>query len=293
MKKIVAVMMCCLLVALSGCSGGYQRTIFEDCMLEEKLAQHIDENTKVVNTSDESFPDRLPVYWISERRISDKEYRQMIKQLGIENERDIDHRGNVINGTIKDFHSDDFEDFNLTDEELEKLAWETFGKLPFIEGTYEYCGITSDYTLSDSTGTHLVRVGVSFRRTLDGIQIRGDDQCDLYFDNTGLVEIYVELYNYTKIGNMAVVSLESASSKIKNPDSFSIDTKNSAQWSGVADTLRVERNELVFYNQDELGCTVLQPVYRFAGTAADADGTQAKFNAIVIAIPDTYTYESE
>lgn len=274
--------------------GRYKRISFDGETLGETLSQYIDEDTEVVNTATESFSDRFSVYKISERKISYKEFQQMLKQLGIENSRYIDWHGNVINGTIKDYSSTDVEDFNMPDEELEKLAWETFNKLPFIEGTYEYCGITRTYTISsDSIGTRIFRVGVSFRRVLDGIQIRGSDQCDLYFDNTGLVEIFVKLYNYKKIGTMDMIPLESASSRIKNPDSFSIDTEDPAQGLGIVDTLQVERNELIFYNQYYLGCTILQPAYRFVGTAADADGRQAKFKSLVIAIPESYTYEEK
>ncbi len=212
------------------------------------MVEHIDEDTKVVNTASETFSDRFPVYKISERKISNREFRQMLEQFGLENNGDIRLYGNVINGTIKSVNHTDIDDFNMSDEELDKLAWETFNKLPFIEGTYEYCGITRTDTISDSIGTHVVSVGVSFSRTLDGIPIIGCDQCDLYFDNTGLVEIFVRVYDYRKIGTMDLVTLESASSKIKNPDALTID-EDAAQSPRIFDTLHVERNELVYYNQ--------------------------------------------
>lgn len=295
MKRTVSVIicLCCLLITLSGCSAQYKRISFDSECFRETLTKYIDEDTEVVNTATESFSDRCSVYAISERNISKKEFRKMLKQLGIENHGDVHLEGNVINGTIKTVPDSSANEFNMPDEELEKLAWETFNKLPFIEGTYEYCGITRDYTVSDSAGTRIVRVGVSFRRTLDGIQIRGSDQCDLYFDNTGLVEIFVKLYDYKKIGAMDLISLESASARIKDPDSFGLDLGQPMMKLGTVDTLHVERNELAFYNQNYRGCTILQPAYRFVGTATDSDGRQAEFKSIVIAVPDSYTYEEE
>ncbi len=300
MKKVISIFLiiCCFLLALSGCSTAtkYKRISFDSDTLGEEVEQYIDESTEVVNTADESFSGQFPVYKISERKISEKEFQTMLKQLEIGEiaSRDIELKENIINGTIKSVTDYSAGEFHLTDEELEKLAWETFNKLPFMEGTYTYDGITKNYTISsDATGTIITRVGVSFRRVIDDIRILGSEQCDLYFDNTGLVEIFIKRYNYERISTMNLLSLSSAFSRIKNPDSFRIYTEPSEPKLGMLDTLRVEQCELVFYNQYYRGCTILQPVYDFIGTATDADGKQEKFKAKIIAIPDSHTYESE
>lgn len=294
MKRIITVIIfCCSLLALSGCSSKYLRISFSSDTLADESTNHIDKDTAVINTSNETFPKQFPVYKITERKISENEYKQMLKQLGIEEyERFIPLEGNEINAIFKPI-GNSIEAFSMSDEELEALAWETFNKLPFIEGTYKYVGITVRDTLSDSTGSRLTRVGVSFRRVLDGIPVLGNDKCDLYFDNTGLAELFIKLYDYDKVDNMDLVPLDSASSLIKNPDDFYIDTDDSEQKLEIADTLKVEQIELEFYNQFYRGCTILQPVYKFTGTAADANGVQAEFRSRVIAIPEAYTYESE
>ena len=48
---------------------------------------------------------------------------------------------------------------------------------------------------------------------------------------------------------------------------------------------------LLLINQHLNGCTILQPVYSFMGNAEDTKGMQSEFNAWVIAIPESYTYE--
>lgn len=296
MKKTVSAIVFCILIALFGCSGStqYKRISFDRDTLEEELSQYVDGNTKVVHAADKSFPDEFPVYQISERKISEEEFQTMLKQLeiGESASKDIKLEGNTVNGTIKSVTDESAGEFHLTDEELEQLAWETFNKLSFMEGTYKYDGITKNYTVSSgATGSYVTRVGVSFRRMIDDIEILGSEQCDLYFDNTGLVEIFIKRYNYEKIGSMDLVPLESVSSKIKRPDSFEIYTEPSEPKLGMLDTLRVERSELVFYNQYYRGCTILQPVYDFIGTATDTSGKQEKFTSKIIAIPDSYTYE--
>lgn len=290
------VTICCFSLILFGCSSStkYKRINLSSDTLGEELAQHVNEDTIVINTADEKFPEQFPVYEISERKISEEEFQTMLKQLEIGEmaSKYIELDGNTINGTIRDdSHSGEF---CLPDEKLEKLAWETFNKLPFMEGIYQYDGITRTYTLSSNEiGTITTSVGVSFRRVIDGIKIVGSEQCDLYFDNTGLTEIFIKRYNYEKIGTMDMVTLESASSRIKNPDSFIIYTKSSEPELGMLDTLRVETRELLFYNQYYRGCTILQPVYNFIGIATDADGRQEKFKSKIIAIPNSYTYEGE
>lgn len=296
MKKLIFIfaLLCCVLFALSGCTTKYKRISLNSSeTLGEELNQHIDKATSIVNTANEKFPNQLPIYKISERKISKEEFQQMIKQLGIDYSKRLHLEENKISGDVKYEASTAVGEFNMTDEELEKLAWDTFNKLPFIEGDYEYFGITETITTHNSKGTHIDSVGVSFRRVLDGVRVIGEDRCNLYFDNAGLMEVYIKLYNYEKIGTMDLMPLESASSKLKKPDAFQIFTEPLEPKLGMVDTLQIKQINLLLVNQYSRECTILQPVYSYNGTATDVNDKQEEFNSKIIAIPEAYTYESD
>lgn len=297
MKKITLVIMCCFLLILSGCSKKFQRINFNDDALGEALTEYVDADTKVVATLDESFPSQFPICEISRREISTEEFQQMLQNLGVEDQNTSVYQfkldGNKITGSLASITDISRGYFDMTEEELEELAWETFEKLPFIDGTYEYLGIKSTTTISDSDGIHITRAGVSFRRLLGDVRIVGSDQCYLYFDGTGLVELNIELYKYKETGSMDMITLDNAFARVTNPDAFSIDAENATQTLGTVDTLQVDQIKLLYVNQYNQGCTILQPVYNFIGTAIDKNGGQAEFNSIVIAIPESNTYECE
>ena len=82
--------------------------------------------------------------------------------------------------------------------------------------------------------------------------------------------------------------MDEAESRIKPPDSFTIEAN-----FGKANTLQVDNVNLRLVNQYSSGCTILQPVYNFVGTAIKEDGSKAEFISRVIAIPESYTYEKE
>ncbi len=296
MKKSIIFFICCIML-LSGCSARYKRISFNNDTPDGHINEYINDNTAVINDiKGENFT-QFPVYKISEREITEEEVQEMFKQLGFDSEYastrfKLDK--NRISGTLYNFTDvsrKDYDAANMTDAELEKLAWDTFKKIPFLEGTYEYMGIRGEQTRSDSEGTHLERVGVSFRRVIDGIRVLGEDECFLYFDGDGLVEIYIELYEYEKTGTLDLVPLEDASSKIKEPDLFVFDSETSMSGFGGIDELQTEKVNLLFYNQYSDGCTILQPVYAFIGTATNGKGEKAEFKSVVIAIPDSYTYD--
>ncbi len=288
MKKYIAVILCLFLLSLTGCSTQYKRISFADEALGDT---YVNENTKIIYTANDSFSEEIPVYKISKRNISNKEFKQMLKQLGLtENESSFELDGNRVSGTLASYTDTSRGYFDMSDEELEELSWDTFNNLPFIEGTYEYLGIKSTDTISSSTETHITRVGVSFRRLIDGVRIIGNELCNLYFDGSGLVEINIELYDYDKIDTIDMISLESASERIKTPDSLSINSEASKQDIAMLETMQVEKVNLLYVNQYRDDCEVLQPIYNFTGVATDVNGRQAKFNSIVIAIPEKYTY---
>ncbi len=296
MKKYFLLMLCCFLLLMSACSTKYQRIRLNKDAMGTNLANHISADTVVNNTVEATFPNRLPIYKISKHNVSIQEFQQMLQQLGFSDDPSYPYdvfkrEGNKVYCNLADFTDFSrgyFDDLDMTEAELEKLAWDTFHKIPFLEGNYEYGGIRGKDTLSDSKGEHIARVCVSFYRLIDNIRVIGNERCNLWFDGSGLVAIDITLFDYSKTGTMDMVTLEDATAKIKTPDAFSIDVNN-----GVANTLQVDRIKLLLVNQYSDGCTILQPVYNFIGTATMEDGTQAEFSSKIIAIPESYTYESE
>ena len=274
---------------LVSCSSQYKRISFDSETLGETLAEHIDENTEVVYKANDSFSEEFPIYRISKHKISDSEFKLMLKNLGLtEDDTRVKLDGNKITGTLASYTDTSRGYFNMSDEELEKLAWDTFNKLTFIEGSYEYLGIKSTDKISSSNAEHVTRVGVSFRRLIDGIRIVGNDQCYLYFDGSGLVEINAEVYDYEEVDTVEAIPLKTATESVKKPDSFSI-----KQNIGILKTLQVDKVKLLYVNQYREDCDMLQPVYNFIGTATDIEGNKEEFNSIVIAIPEKYTYTEE
>ncbi len=286
MKRSIAVVLCCLLLILSGCKQQqYKRISFSTEEPRESL-KHIDEETKVEMVATGVSLTQIPIYEISERPITDEEVQIMQQQLGITDTL-IEVDGNYINEIFGPRDGS----FTMTDEELEKIAWETFEKLPFMDGTFEYLGITGRSERSDSEGTRVTSVLVTFRRTLGGIRVLGNEICWLGFNDDGLTQIFVRLYKYKEIGTMDVLSIDTVSESIKSPDRLvlSIPTMDGL---GMFQTMQVEEVMPLLINQHfSKGCTILQPVYSFRGTAFDTEGINPEFNAWIIAIPDKYTYE--
>lgn len=297
-KKIVTIALCCLAITLSGCSANkYQRISFNNQTLGQKLEYYIDNDTEVVNEVEKDFPSTLPIYKVSKRKITKDEIKKMGEQLGIsastmKNPFEVED-GNYLYGEVASSDDGVRGYFDMADEELEKLSWDIFKKLPFMDGKedeYEYLGIKATTTISDSEGEHLCRVGVSFRRRLDGMRVLGCDRCFLYFDGSGLVEVSIELYEYKKVGTMETVPLNEAESKIKEPDSF--DVEATGQLKKIS-RLQTDDISFLWCNQYVDGCEILEPMYVFSGTATDVEGTQGEFTSIVVGIPEKYTYEKK
>lgn len=293
-KPFIAYLLCCILLLLCGCNTKptkYKRISFNNETLGETL-NSVNENTAVINKANKSFQAQMPIYEIRKCGISEQKFHQMEEQLGITKWYWNDFDGYEIHSLIAPYNDPArgyFYTLNMTDDELEELAWETFNKIPFIDGEYEYLGITSTYTLWNSKeGERITAVTVSFRRLIDGIRVIGNDVCDLTFDGSGLQEMHIALYNYKKIGTMDVVPMADAVTKIKTPDSFSIDKE-----TDIVKTMQVDRVKLLLVNQYSRGCTILQPLYNFIGTATLEDESQTGFSSKVIAIPESMTYEEE
>lgn len=288
MRKHFLVLICCALLVLNGCSHKYKRINLSTATLSEDLSNHINAGTLVKNSASDSVPSELPIYKITKRTITKQEFEQMKQQLNLSSDTNkFEQNGNAINGWFSDFGKGRF---TMTEEELSTIAHETFSKLPFMEGDYEYSGIRGQDTLSSASGETITRVLVSFYRLLDGIRVIGNERCDMWFDDSGLVEIHIERYNYTPSGTMNTISLEDAVSRIKSPDAFSIDYPDAGR-TCIANELRVDEIKVLLVNQYTNGCTILQPVYNFMGTANLENRTAVAFSSKVIAVPETYTYE--
>lgn len=270
-------------------SEKYKRISFEEELLGERENPHINEDTLVVNNVQQTFATQLPIYEIIPRNITQQEFEAIKAALQLPDDNggsiDLELDGNRLyyNGAYFTDNSRGY--FDMTDEELEQEAWKVFNQIPFLKGEYMYMGKKAEMKLIDSKGEHITRVGVRFQFMLDGCRVAGDHSIMLYFDGSGLVEIIIKLFEYNQIGVMALVSLEDAEARIKTPDGFEFDA------SGMIQTLQVEDVQLLWISQYSRGCTILQPIYKFSGTATMEDGTQEEFVSKIIAIPESYTYE--
>ena len=267
----------------------YKRISFEQGSLGEGENPHINEDTIVVNNVQQTFAAQLPIYEIIPRNITQQEFEAIKAALQLPDDNggsiDLELDGNRLyyNGAYFTDNSRGY--FDMTDEELEQEAWKVFNQIPFLKGEYMYMGKKAEMKLIDSEGEHITRVGVRFQFMLDGCRVAGDHSVMLYFDGSGLVEIIINLFEYKQIGVMDLVSLEDAEARIKTPDDFVFDA------SGTIQTLQVEDVQLLWISQYSQGCTILQPIYTFSGTAIMEDGTQEEFVSKIIAIPESYTYE--
>ena len=306
MKKLVVV--CSLLLLFTGCAREqkitentstnqtttlqpehqFQRISLESETLGDKLDYYIKEDTVVVNDVDQEISTKLPVYESKERTITEKEFQQIQNKLGTsEGTSDPNNwmlEGNSITGNFGDYLSGTA---TMSEEELAVQAQNAFDQIPFLEGDYVYFGICGRTTIENSEGIQTTRIMVTFCRVLDGVRVIGNDRCDMWFNDTGLVGIAIDLFDYEQIGTIDMIALEEAEAQIKDPDAFDIKTDSNS----AADKLQVEKCELLLINQNSRGCNILQPVYIFKGTATLENGAQAEFTSEIIAIPEAYTYE--
>lgn len=294
-KRLLAILLCGALLLLCGCNTGlkkYKRISFESETLGEQLS-YIKDDTVVINNTHETFSTQIPIYQIKERAISEEECQQICDNLNLEEKQHYYFKlsGNYLNISLASVVDFERGYFDMTEEDGEKLAWEAFNKIPFMEGDYECIGIRDKYVHSDNEGSHIARAGFVFCRVLDGVRVVDGDKCTLFFDGSGLVEISIRLYDYEKIGTMDMVPLAEAEARFKEPDDFDIGTASSQPVKKEVETLRTESVALRLVNQYSRGCTILQPIYYFKGTATYKDGYEAAFSSKIIAIPESMTYE--
>lgn len=296
-KRIVAMFICCVLLLLSACNAKslaelrkYKRISFESETLGDETAK-ISEETNVTFIAMETFQTEMPIYTISKHAVSKQELDKMEENLGITKWHWKDTDGYEVLYRVAPYSDPgrgSFYTLNMSDTELEELAWETFNKIPFLDGEYEYVGKTGEMTVwtMESGEYQATEVTVSFCRRIDGVRVVGNEKCNLTFDASGLVEIHVAMFDYKKTGTMDMVSLEDAKERVKTPDYFSVEQDVDAMKE-----LCVERIQLSLVNQFSRGCTILQPIYTFYGAATLEGGNQTEFKSRVIAIPEEMTYE--
>jgi hypothetical protein len=295
MKKIIALMLCLVLVLLSGCNTSpkkYKRISFKGDTMSEEF-DYLHDDTVVINSAEKNISTQVPIYEIAERVISDNERQLLMASLGLPtNPRVFKHEGNRIVISLVGVTDSSRGYFDMTEEDAVEEAWKLFRRIPFIDGEYECIGIRESYTRSDRDGKHILRAGVTFCRLLDGIRVTGNDSCTLTFDGSGLVGVSITLFDYKKVGTMDLVPIEAAEAKLKAPDDFDIGTLEKQPYKKV-ETMEVNRVGLRMVNQHSRGCSILQPIYFYSGVATLEDGTQEEFSSKVIAIPEEMTYEEE
>lgn len=308
MKRIIALI---LLLNLLFCSCSSNNTKYKRIDIsvqtldgeKSDLEQTVNWRTKIESTQNDIFTTTMPVYEITPLVVSRSQLKLFAEHLGVYTNSESDFSDTCIeteHGTVS-LQNDNYlyystdhveEPMTQSDDDLVEEAKRIFNALPIFEGEYECMGVQSVQTLTESDElSYIVSKRIAFRKVIDGVRVLGNEICNLYFDADGLYTIRMELYNYTKVGEIPMLSLDDAIDKIKDADAFSVDADETT-FSGVADKLTVERVKLLYVNQYSEGCTILQPVFNLMGTAENDSGT-AEFSAKIIAIPEKYTYEDD
>lgn len=285
----------------------YKRINIAESALVDEAKNAVTSETNVKVTLTDKFSDIMPVLEITPRKISEDDFVKFAEELNIRgtiNKRSDGSMGIVseegmlvLEGNELQYTKSAHVETAMTqsDEEIVEEAEKIFESFALFDGEYQCMGVQSTQTARSATkledGTvevgeeYVISKRVGFRRVIEGYRVLGDEQYSFYFDTEGLYSIRVVLFDYQKVGELPMLTLEQAISKVKSPDNFSIEDS----FSGHADLLIVERVNLLFVNQYSDGCTILQPVFNLMGTAENETG-KAEFSSKVIAIPEKYTY---
>lgn len=300
MKKTTSFISIILILSallMSGCS--YRRISFgSEQALGEMCFEYIDENTKAICNVENTFPEKMPIYKIREREITDSEYQKTLEVLNVSEEKplsgqSIERNGNYLHISLDSYASTSRGFYDMTDEELEASSREIFSKLPFYEGkNYVYADEVESYVYRDGNGSHYLRKGACFTRVTDeGYRIKGDS-CFIIFDGSGFVELRLSLFDYEKTSDeMKLISFEEAKERILTPDSFTqhIDSLNPFT-IGMIDNIEISKVSIYYVNQFKNGSKILEPVYSFTGEATDVRGNKAGVTSVVIALPESFKY---
>jgi len=314
MKKRLISLLLVVVLLLSACNmqkeGDYKRIslVAETVGDNDDVVQtNLVRKAKVESIATETYSDKMPVYKIIPRTISQEEFQKIVDFWGIDEplmdstderfhassvyrDKSVSVVGNEISCSRSDLKS---EPITKSDEELKEDAKAIFDTLPLIEGDYECLGVTSLWTVYENSESSYVETKrVSFRRLIDGVRVIGNDICDFYFNANGLYMAEIRFFDYEKIDEFDMMTLDEAISKVKAPDAFVLESDTNKNFSGAADKLTIKRTKLLFVNQYSDGCEILQPVYNLMGTAENAGGS-VDFSSRIIAIPEKYTYTAD
>lgn len=315
MKITAVLLIVCILLSMTGCSfkmiepaHQFKRLQFdnEDLGNGTSWEEKITDSMEYSYEAKETFSSTLPVYEITPRIITDSELeslRESLDNLITDPARKmvIWREDNLLDApmicgervnTKSHFFPEDVPDFNMSDSELKHLAQQVFDSIPFIDTPYVYLDGTRGYSSSSTDDTeHLRTVFVYFVPVINGMNVYSSDHIVMIFDQYGLLFFQFVLFRYQQIGQINLVPLEDAKSRILNPDELgSHDQANS--FTNLK-SMTIERLEMNYYNYYYTGNTVLQPVYHFIGTAVDENGKSTRINSVVNAVPEEYTYIPE
>jgi len=170
------------------------------------------------------------------------------------------------------------------------MARELFDTLPALKYQYECVGVSAVVSTTENGETIPLRKTIAFRKIISNMRVIGNDQLNIYFDANGICEFKIDFVEYEQIGEMDLVPFDEAAKRVKTPDVFVLYDDNDTI-TGAAKRLKVEKVKMLLINQSGEGCTILQPIYNFIGTAENEIGS-AEFHSRIIAIPDKYTYDA-
>ena len=295
----------------------YKRVSFGDQTLGDgqDWSDIVSRSTKIEMNNTDTFDTAFPVYKITPHVFNAEDVKRLAECFGVTGVEPVtnvkDSIGIHISRGRKQidvyctlgeiglptlvymYNNDDhYESREMTQtvEELESAAREIFSKLQFIDGEYEYVGITSTQTVSKPNGPEIQGRRLSFRRLINGTRVVGNGGIDMYFNIDGLEQLRITAFDYEQIDTLDMIPLNTALKKVKDPDGYSIDWKGSPDYTGKADSIVINQVKLLYVNQYSEGCTILQPVYNFIGEAVNESG-EIHINARIIAIPEKYTYD--
>lgn len=275
--------------------------------LDSVLDATITDSTKIENLSVEKYSDKFPIWNITPHEVTKAEAEAFIERFGLgEGNYSKVGTGNHFNtndGKFRVIYSSnrislhytvlesDLPEVTKSDEEIVAEAQRVFESINIIpDAEYECIGVIGYGTCSYGTTEKITEKSVVFRRILDGVRVLGNDCFYIDVGENGVVSISAKLFDYEKNGELRMLPISDAVKRIDKSDGFGVLNAKENGYEGAADKLTVESTYMVFYNQYNGGCNILQPVYSIRGTVQNASG-KTEFLSRIIAIPERYTHE--
>lgn len=289
----------CLLLGGCGTGANYKRidlTVGETTPPEiTDLEAAVGKDTEVICSLPDLLPDTMPVYRIIPHTVTREEAQQFADFFGVTEELNSgmnpEGNGNVWmrDNTLKlSIPQKQDMEMTLSDAQVIEMGGKLLAELTFLPGEYVCEGVTSRRTVTKGDVSYVCYKGLTFYRVLDGVKVRYDDACHIGFTEDGVAEFSITLFEYERMGeSLPLLSLKEVLPQVldpEDPDAFGTDEL----MAKPADYIKVEKVEMVYYNQYSRGCTILQPVYCLTGTAVGGE-CQTKFRLRVIGLSEKYT----